>query len=150
MTIQFPATKNIKNAIRQEIGQTVVFVIQGVPHACTVCSGANLYDSVNDTSLDPFCPVCSGRYWLVEDVESGILSHVRWRTGDESDFGIAGATFTGDCTVTIDAESLSEDQIVKIKKIKADNRYLKAFRTIKRGVPTRDRIRFVCKEVGKE
>jgi hypothetical protein len=150
MTIQFPITKTIKDAIRQEIGQTVTFVMQGDAAACEVCSGLGYYDSVNDTSLDPFCTTCSGKYWIVQDVASGIVAHVRWRTGDESDFGIAGATFTGDCTVTIDSESLSETQIAKIKEIKADGRYLEVFRMIKRGVPTRDRLRFVCREVGKE
>jgi len=150
MTIQFPTTKSTKDAIRDAIGQTVTFVIQGVETACPVCSGADLYDSVNELSLDQFCPICSGQYWITQDVESGVLAHVRWRTGDESDFGIAGETLTGDCFITIGIDSLSETQIVKIKEVRVDSRKLEIFRTIKRGVPTRDRIRFVCREVGKE
>lgn len=150
MTIEFPATKTIKDAIRQEIGQTVTFVLQGTATACPVCSGANLYDGVNEVSLNPFCDVCSGTYWIVQEVASGVVAHVRWLTGDESDFGVAGETLTGDCIITINIDSLSEDNIAKIMEVVADNRKLEVFRTIKRGVPTRDRIRFICREAGKE
>lgn len=149
-TIYFPETKTIKDAIRQEIGQTVAFVLEGDAAACAVCSGADLYDSVNESSLDPFCTVCSGKYWIVQDVESDIVAHVRWRTGDESDFGIAGNTLAGDCTITISIDDLSEDQISKIKEIIVDGRQLEVSNMIKRGVSARDRVRFVCREVGKE
>ena len=150
MTIEFPATKAIKDAIRQEIGSTVTFVIRGNVTACPTCSGADLYDSVNDLSLNQFCPVCSGTYWIIQDVVSGITAHIRWRTGDESDFGIAGETLAGDCIITADVDSLSEDQISKIREVRADGRKLEIFRTIKRGDPSRDRIRFICREVGRE
>ena len=150
MTIQFPTTKTTKDAIRQAIGQLVTFVIQGIAEPCPVCSGLDLYDSVNELSLDQFCTTCSGKYWITSDVSSGIMAHVRWRTGDESDWGIAGETLEGDCFITISIDSLSESNIVKIKEIYADSRKLEVFRTTKRGVPTRDRIRFVCREVGKE
>lgn len=150
MTIQFPTTKAKKDAIRDTIGQTVTFVLEGVATPCPVCSGADLYDSVNELSLDQWCSTCSGRYWIVSDVDEEVTAHVRWRTGDESDWGIAGETLAGDCIITVAIDSLSDDQIVKIKEVRADSRKLEVFRTIKRGVPTRDRIRFVCREVGKE
>lgn len=150
MTINFPPTKSTKDAIRQAIGQVATFILQGDAVACSVCSGADLYDSVNDLSLDPFCATCSGKYWITQDVESGILAHVRWRSGDESDYGIAGETLMGDCFVTIAIDSLLESQIVKIKEIVVDDRKLEVYRTMKRGVPDRDRIRFVCREVGRE
>jgi hypothetical protein len=150
MTINYPTTKNTKEAIRQAIGQTVTFVLQGDARACSTCSGADLYDSVNDLSLNQFCPECSGAYWITDDVESGILAHVRWRTGDESDYGVAGEVLEGDCFITISIDSLSEAQIVKIKEVVADGRKLEVYRTTKRGAPTRDRYRFICREVGKE
>jgi len=150
MTISFPNTKSIKDAIRQEIGRVVTFVMNEDHTACPVCSGADLYDSVNGLSLDQFCTTCSGSYWISQNTESSIVAHVRWRVGDESDFGIAGETFTGDCTITVDIDELSDDQLDKIRGIRVDDRSLEVFRTIKRGVPDRDRIRFVCREVGKE
>jgi hypothetical protein len=150
MIIEFPSTKPIKDAIREEIGQTVTFLLQGDATACPVCSGADLYDGVNEQSLDPFCSTCSGAYWIAQEIASGIVAHVRWRTGDESDFGIAGQTLAGDCIVTVDINSIIDSQIAQVKEIRADSRKLEIFRTIKRGVPSRDRIRFVCREVGKE
>lgn len=150
MTIQFPTTKDTKDEIRQAIGQTVYFVLQGDPTPCPTCSGLENYDPINELSLDQFCLACSGAYWITQDTISGIVAHVRWRTVDESDYGIAGETLAGDCFITIGIDSLSVDQIVKIKEIRADNRKLEVYRTIKRGVPTRDRIRFICKEVGKD
>ena len=150
MVIQFPTTKTTKDAIRQAIGQTVTFVIEGVATACETCSGLFQYDPNNETSLNPFCETCSGVYWITADVYSGIVAHVRWRTGDESDYGIAGQTLQGDCFITIDIDSLSPASIVKVKEVIADSRRVKIYRTIKRGIPSRDRIRFVCMEVGKE
>lgn len=149
--ISYPETKTTKDAIRSAIGQSATFVIRGTDAtACPTCSGANLYDSVNELSLDPFCTTCSGAYWFINDSTEVITAHVRWRTGDESDWGIAGETVTGDCSVTIDIDDLSESQISNIKEISVDDRKLKVFRAINRGVPTRDRIRFICRLVGKE
>ena len=79
MMVQFPETKTIKDSIRDAIGQTVTFTIRGSASACPTCSGANLYDSVNEISLDPFCAVCSGMYWITQDTTSGVVAHVRWR-----------------------------------------------------------------------
>lgn len=150
MTIQFPTTKSTKDAIRDAIGKTVTFLVRGDAVACPVCSGLDLYDSVNELSLDQWCTTCSGAYWITGDVEIDVTAHVRWRSGDESDWGIAGETFMGDCSITIAVDSLSESQIVKIKEARVDSRKLEIQRAIKRGVPARDRIRFVCREVGKE
>jgi len=150
MTITFPATKSTKDAIRQVIGQTATFVIRGVATPCPVCSGLDYYDEVNEVSLDPYCTTCSGQYWITSDVYSGIVAHVRWRSGDQPDMGVGGETFEGDCFITIDINALSASNIVKIKEVRVDSRKLQVYRAIYRGVPTRDRIRFVCREFGKE
>lgn len=150
MTITFPATKTTKDAIRQVIGQTVTFVIRGVATACVVCSGLDYYDEVNEASLDPYCTTCSGLYWITADVLSGVVAHVRWRTQDQPDMGVGGETREGDCFITIDIDAISPANIVKIKEVRVDSSKLQVYRTIHRGVPTRDRIRFVCREFGKE
>ena len=150
MTITFPATKPTKDAIRNAIGQVVTFIIRGDQSACPVCSGLDLYDEVNEVSLDPYCTTCSGQYWITADVYSGVVAHVRWRTQDQPDMGVGGETFDGDCMITIDIDALSEANIVKVKEVIADSRKLQIYRAIHRGVPTRDRIRFVCREFGKE
>jgi len=148
--VTFPVTKSTKDAIRQAIGQTVIFVIRGDPTPCLVCSGLNHYDEVNEVSLNPYCTTCSGQYWLTVDTLSGIISHVRWRTQDQPDMGVGGKTFEGDCFVTIDINAISASNIVKIKEVRVDSRKLQVYRVIQRGVPIRDRVRFVCREFGKE
>lgn len=148
--ITFPSTKVTKNAIRNAIGQTVYFVIRGDPTPCPTCSGLNLYDGVNEVSLDPYCPVCFGTYWLTTDVSSGVVAHVRWRTQDMPDYTIAGSVVGGDCSITVDIDTLSESNIAKIKYVIADSRKLQVYKQVYRGVPSRDRIMFVCKEYGEE
>jgi len=150
MTITFPTTKTIKDSIRSAIGQEVTFVIQGDPVACPVCSGLDLYDGVNETSLDPFCGICEGAYFLTTDISSGIVSHVRWRNADQPDMGQTGETFVGDCYITIDIDALTEAQLTKVKEVRVDDRRLQIYRTMKRGAPSRDRVRFTCREWGKE
>lgn len=150
MTITFPSTKVTKDAIREAIGQTVTFVIRGDPVACAVCSGLDQYDEVNEASLNPYCDECDGKYWITTDALSGVIAHVRWRTQDQPDKTIGGETLDGDCSITIDINAISSSNIVKIKEVRADSRKLQIYRTIYRGVPTRDRIRFVCREFGKE
>jgi hypothetical protein len=147
MTIVFPSTKSVKDEIRDAIGQTVTFIIESdTPTACPVCSGADLYDGVNEASLNPFCTTCDGKYWMDYEVSSSVVAHVRWRRQDEPDMTSGGEVFEGDCSITIDIDDLSESDIPKIKEVRADSRKLRVYRTIYRGVPTRDRIRFICKE----
>jgi len=150
MAIEFPVTKTIKDAIRDAIGQTVTFVIRGVATACTVCSGLEYYDEINEASLDPYCATCSGLYWITEDVYSGVTAHVRWKLQDQPDLGVGGETFEGDCIITIASDAISEANVAKVKYIVADSRKVQVYRTIYRGVPTRDRIRFIAREYGKE
>jgi hypothetical protein len=150
MIINFPSTKDTKDAIRLAIGQMATFVIQGDKTACPTCSGANLYDGVNETSLDSFCPVCSGAYWITNDVSSGVLAHVRWGKEDYNNYTSAGEIPTGNCSVTININDLSNEYVSKIKYIIVDNRQVEVTQTVYRGIPTRDRIRFVCAEVGRE
>lgn len=125
-------------------------MIRGVQTPCPVCSGLDYYDEVNEASLDPYCTTCSGKYWITSDIESGVMAHVRWRTQDQPDMTVGGEIFDGDAMITIANDGLSEANIVKVKEIVADSRRLQIYRTIYRGVPTRDRIRFVCREWGKE
>lgn len=150
MALQFPNTKSTKDEIREAIGQTATFYLGGTFTACPTCSGLNHYDEINEASLDSWCTTCSGSYWIVTELTSGIVAHVRWRTGDEPQYGIAGESFAGDCIITIDINALTSNQISSIIEIRADSKRLVPFRTVKRGVPTRDRVRFLCREFSKD
>jgi hypothetical protein len=94
--------------------------------------------------------VCSGLYWLTDDDIVEVTAHVRWTTQDSPNRGQTGMTLEGDCNITVSSDALTEAQIVKIKEIRADSRKLQPYKTIYKGAHTRDRIRFVCREFGKE
>jgi len=150
MTISFPSTKATKDAIRAAIGTTATFIISGDRLACSVCSGADYYDEVNEASLNPYCPTCGGKYWLgTNDISSGVVAHVRWKIQDKPDKTVGGDAFEGDCIITIDIDAISTANLALIKEVRVDSRKLEIYKTIYRGVPTRDRIRFVCREFDK-
>jgi len=153
MTISFPSdTKSIKDSIRTAVGQTATFVLQSATTACPECSisGGLYYDEVNNVSLNQYCTTCSGAYWIDTDSTTDVIAHVRWKTGDESDYGPAGYSLIGDVSVTIASDALTSEQLSQIKEIIIDSRKVKPYRTIYRGAPTRDRIRFTCRESEKE
>jgi hypothetical protein len=145
----FPQTKEIKDEIRNAIGVPVDFILQGQPFACSGCAVSGLYDSINETSLNSFCPICSGKYWITEDDTLTITAHVRWKSGDQPDRTIGGETMDGDCWITVSSTDLTNDQVSAIKEIQVDKKQLEVYQTVYRGVPTRDRIRFTCRENSK-
>lgn len=148
MTIVFPSTKTTKDDIRNAIGVTATFVFGGVEEACPDCSVSGYLDLANQTSLNSFCPICSGAYYIVHEVASGIMAHVRWGYGDQSDHGIAGEILAGICTVTIASDSITN--ISNIKEVRVDGKKLEVKSHIYRGAHSRDRIRFTCQEFGVE
>jgi hypothetical protein len=71
MSIEFPETKTTKDAIRLVIGRDVDFVFKSFT-ACVTCSGLGYYDEINQSSLNSFCPVCSGVYWISAESEESV------------------------------------------------------------------------------
>ncbi len=112
MIISFPSTKAIKDSIRDAIGQDATFVFEGDVIECSLCSASGLYDPINETSLDSWCPTCSGAYFLPTDVEVDIKSHVRWNYGDQKDMDSAGYIPLGDCSITIDKDDMDIEMLV--------------------------------------
>jgi len=147
--MEFPTTKTIKDAIRDAIGQQVTFICEGTYEACPTCSGLGYYDEINQTSLDSTCTVCSGAYWLFTDSKVTAVAHVRWSRMDEPNREMSGKTTDGECYITVSVDSLTPTQVNTIKEIQADSRRLNVYRTVYKGVPTRDRITFVAKEFTK-
>ena len=145
MTLSFPSTKTIKDELRSVVGKEVIFVILTSGTLCTTCD----LDTVNNVSLDPFCPECSGIGYINFEDEESLTAHVRWSAMDQPEFGPAGQTFEGDVAITIDIDDLTSVQVAKVKKIVVDEREVQPYKTIYRGIPTRDRLRFVCKEMKK-
>jgi len=151
MSISILSTKTIKDAVRAAIGHEATFtIVSSGTSPCPNCSVSGWYDSYNDKSLYPWCGICSGDYWL--DGESQITvsgAHVRWITMDTPGYGPAGQTYEGDCYVTISIDDLTTTQVNNVKEIEVDSRKVQPFKTIYRGIPSRDRIRFMCREFEK-
>ena len=149
MTIQFPSTKSLKDSIRQEIGQTATFILANADNkvACPRCLASGYYDEINDASLDVWCPVCSGVYWQSYSEEISAIAHVRWLSSDIMNYGSAGYTLDGDVVVTVSIDDVSDEQAQMVREIVIDNRTVAPNKIMLRGVPTRDRVRFVCKQI---
>jgi len=149
MSIEFPETKTIKDAIRLVIGRDIDFVFKSFTE-CPTCSGLGYHDEVNESSLNSFCTVCSGVYWIPTESIVTKNAHVRWRSADEPRQETGGETIIGDCIITISSDALTSIQLGSIQEIRVDERKLVPMRTIPRGVPNIDRYRIIAREWNKE
>lgn len=107
-------TREIIEEIIDQIGREVEFFYVYSSYACPVCN----LDIVTNTSMDSYCPTCSGTYWI--DVYSGVTmsGHVTWKFDYENEFSTGGRYFVGDARVKVMHTSEREDFI------KNDVRYL--------------------------
>lgn len=77
MTIFWPSnTTEITDAIREAIGRdiTILVTVSGIP--CPVCD----LNPVSNLATDPFCPICSGNYWI--DTTSGYVVNAHVAIGE--------------------------------------------------------------------
>jgi hypothetical protein len=73
MTIFWPSdTKDVIDSIRNAIGRDIYIIYPASGTACGTCS----LNPITNKSTDPFCPTCSGVYWINTDATSEILAHV--------------------------------------------------------------------------
>lgn len=77
MTIFWPSnTEDTIDAIRDAIGRniTILVTVSGTP--CPICD----LNPVSNLSTDPFCPVCSGTYWI--NTTSGYIVNAHVTIGE--------------------------------------------------------------------
>jgi len=124
------------DSIRDAIGRVVSFytVTSSIP--CSACG----LDPVTDTSVDPFCTVCSGIHWMPQYTVSGIQAHVTWGNADQLNWVTGGQFFEGDCRIQIKHTEDHEDIADNAKYLIVDNKELTIQSKILRGVPTINRI----------
>jgi len=147
MRITFPSnTRDVINAIREAIGRDITIVYSAGVTECPVCS----LDPVNNTSTDPFCPVCSGNYWI--PIESGLVkkAHVFWKSGQEVDWLPAGTVLDADVTAQIEYSGNMEEILDSTKYILVDGNKFELKKTIYRGVPEINRVILVLQEYESE
>lgn len=136
MNITFPSnTTEIIDSIRGAIGRDVYFYTESkIP-----CSACDL-DPVTDTSLDSFCPVCSGLGYQYTYEESTISGHVIHNPQDMMKWTSGGQLYEGDCRVQI-KYTLANDAIVNsATRVNADGDNYTIHKKIYRGVPEINRI----------
>ncbi len=134
--ITFPSnTKEIIDEIRSEIGRniTIYHTVSGI-----ACSGCGL-DPTTGMSIDPFCPICDGDYWLTGTEELTVLAHIRWFDSEQPLWVEGGIIKEGDCKVTItysdanlNAVKNSEYFLVDSKELYKKNFALKGAQEINR------------------
>src|SRR5690349_8728169 len=90
----FPAnTRDIITQIIEQDGRPVTFVTATFS-GCSVCS----LNPISNTSVDSFCPVCSGVYWIPTYSGWTTIAHVTWGLLDNQDWQTGGMVDNGDCT----------------------------------------------------
>lgn len=139
----FPS--NTKDLIEQMIltdGRPVTFYT-ATYSGCPICS----LDPISDTSVDSFCPVCSGAYWIPTYSGWDVVAHVTWGTLDNKGWETGGMIDNGECTVKFIYSGYMQDIINEAEYVLVDNRTMDVQPgIILRGVPEINRIIVKLKE----
>jgi hypothetical protein len=105
------ARSQIEEIINNSTGRDVDFFYVYSTYACPICD----LDPVTQTSINSYCPVCSGVYWI--DVYSGVTmsAHVTWKFDYQNEFETGGRIFIGDARVKV-MHSPTREQLIKTPK----------------------------------
>src|SRR5690242_6413493 len=96
MLAVFPSdTKNQIAQMIEQDGRMVSFYIVATVSGCPLCT----LDPISDTSVDSFCPICSGMYWIPTYSGWDVKAHVTWGTLDSQSWQTGGIVDNGECTV---------------------------------------------------
>lgn len=134
--------QNIRNAI----GRSVTINVKTQGEACPICD----LDPVTNLSVDPWCAVCSGSYWINTISGTLVSGHVLWGTAESPLIRAGGVVPEGDCKVTIIFSDENERFVNLADTFIVDGKImsLKSYRL--RGVPTPNRIAIFLVEEGKD
>jgi len=142
MIITFPTnTKEIIDAIREAIGRDVTFQTK-VETECTY-SGCNI-DPITNTSINSFCPVCSGVGYTSTLDEDVMKAHIFWKPEGFLNWVTAGQYFTGDCAVQIEYTEDIYEMVSAADYVVVDGKRLRMKSRDPRGVPALNRILLDC------
>lgn len=146
MHIPFPAnTRQTIEDIINSIGREVTFVT-ATRSGCPTCG----LDPVTNTSIDSFCPTCSGEYWILTETPSGIVGHITWKFSEEENWVTGGMTFVGDGKVKVMYSGPYLDWINSSEYMIVDGRVADIEKVTVLGVPSLNRIILDFKERRKQ
>lgn len=144
MQISWPSnTRNTIESIIDAIGRNVTFYTATIS-GCTA-SGCGL-DPVTDTSINSFCPVCSGSYWISTMSGYNIKAHVTWKFSGQEEFHTGGSVFLGDGIVKVMYSGPYMDVINNAEYMAVDGKQVDIQRVTLLGVPSVNRIILDFKE----
>ena len=136
LVITFPTnTTDVIDAIRGAIGREVTFYLVTYS-GCSVCG----LDPVTDTSTDPFCTTCGGKYWV--PVYSGYTTsgHITWGKVDNLNWVTGGKFFTGDCRLQVKYSTEMITVLEDTEYVEVDGMKMRIDSKDYRGVPNINRI----------
>lgn len=123
-------------------GRPVTFNVVATQSGCFACS----LDPISDTSVDSYCPVCSGVYWF--KIYSGwdVTAHVTWGRSEDRDWQTGGMVDNGECSVKFMHTPEAESIVQNAEYVVVDERTMNVQKVILRGIPQVNRIIVNLKE----
>lgn len=142
----FPSgTRDTIENIINAIGRNVTFYTS-TTSGCYNCS----LDPVTGTSINSFCPVCSGTYWISTMSGTDIKAHVTWKYADDTQFHTGGNVFMGDGIIKVMYSGAYMDIINAADYVGVDGKQVNIQKVTLLGVPSINRIVLDFKERSKE
>ena len=94
--------KQVEAQKREKFGQQVNLIVKSAPVGCTHCG----YDKMLNTSTNPNCTYCKGKYWIYTETVYNEYAVVKFITELEIYSGEAGDLKIGDAILNARIESL--------------------------------------------
>lgn len=139
---QFP--NNTREQIEEIINQIARDVTFYVVESLSGCYSCEL-DPITNTSIDSYCEICSGEYWIPTYSGWTVSGHVFW--GKEHQGWVTGGQIDGgDCLVKFMHTQAAEDVVHTAEFVIVDGRVMDVDKITLRGVPEINRILVTLKE----
>lgn len=144
MAISFPTAlaKQQIDSMRAAIGRACIFNTV----TTTECTASNCdRNPITNTSTNPFCPVCSGTFYIESFVPVTISGHITWYP-EQMQWWAAGQHFDGDVRIQIEYTESNLATIANTDNVIVDDKIVEIKKTTNRGFQTFNRIILECRE----
>lgn len=139
----FPSdTREQIEFIITQIGRPVDFYLVPTYSGCDLCS----LDPVSQTSVDSFCPQCSGLFWIPIYSSFSPVAHVTYGQVDDKMWVTGGIVDNGMVTVKFMTSGWLEDAVNLTEFVVVDGREYDVVSVDVRGVQQTNRILVKLKE----
>jgi len=145
--IVFPDQTDIVDKIREAIGRDVYFY--RVTYTDCTASGCG-FDPVNESSINPYCPTCSGLYFIPSYQVVPVEGFVSWGYSENLGWVQGGQLAEGSCRVQIKSSVTNLDLVNNSNFLIVDNRKMSIVRKTLRGTPNVNRLLLDLQELDDE